>query len=436
MVIAREEYINQLILKSWNGKVKIVTGIRRCGKSFLLNTLYRNYLLEKGVSEDEIISIDLEKKSNARYRNPIALFDFVVKNTNDKSRRFYVFIDEIQMAVRVKNPDLGNIEVMEGDNDMLYITFYDVLNDLIAISNLDVYVTGSNSRMLSKDIVTNFRDRGSEIKVYPLSFSEFCSVSSEEKTDAFETYMRYGGMPSAVIESDEKEKMKYLKELHGKVYYKDIVERYSLNDDIVLDALVDSLYSAVGSLTNVHNLANAASTLMKKGTSDNTVNSYIDYLEDAFLIQEAKRYDIKGKRYFQYPLKYYAVDVGLRNAKLNFRQMDSGHLMENLLFNELIRRGYSVDVGVVKINTFSEGKKHMSQHEIDFIVNKGADKVYIQSALNIDNPAKEAQETLSLRSTGDFFRKIVVLGGSRKMWTDENGITYIGIIPFLLQDII
>lgn len=436
MIIKRDEYITQLVSKSWNNKVKIITGIRRCGKSFLLNTLFRNYLLENGVSEDEIISIDLEKKSDAKYRNPIALLDFVIKRARNQSGRYYVFIDEIQMAAKIKNPDLEGVQASEEDGDLLYITFYDVLNELISKPNLDVYVTGSNSRMLSKDIVTNFRDRGTEIKIYPLSFAEFYNVSNEEKADAFESYMRFGGMPSAVIENDEKEKMKYLKELHNKVYFKDIVERYKLKDDTVLDALVNSLYSAVGSLTNVHNLANAASTLMQKGTSDNTIKSYIDFLEDAYLMMEAKRYDIKGKKYFEYPQKYYAMDIGLRNAKLNFRQIDSGHIMENILFIELIRRGYSVDVGMVKINSCTTGKKMMSQHEIDFIVNTGTNKIYIQSAWNLDSRDKEDQETLSLKNTGDFFRKIVVTGGNGKMWTDENGITYIGVIPFLLQDIL
>lgn len=436
MVISRNEYIKQLVSKSWNNRIKIITGIRRCGKSFLLNTLYREYLLVNGVSADAIISVDLEKKSDAKYRNPITLYDYIIKTTADVTKRHYVFIDEIQMSVKVKNPDLEGIEVPESDEDMLYITFYDILNDLIAKPNLDVYVTGSNSRMLSKDIVTYFRDRGSEIKVYPLSFSEFYNAAGEEKADAFTEYMRYGGMPSAVLEKDEKEKMKYLRELHQKVYFKDIIERYNLKDDSILEALVDSLYSAVGSLTNIHNLSNAASTLMKKGTSDNTVKLYIDYLKDAYLMQDAKRYDVKGKRYFDYPQKYYAMDIGLRNAKLNFRQMDSGHIMENIIFNEMIRRGYSIDVGMVQINSTAGGKKTMTQNEIDFIVNTGSSKIYIQSAWNLDTQDKINQETLSLKNTGDFFRKIVVVGGNQKLWTDDNGITYIGIIPFLLEDIL
>lgn len=431
MKIIRDSYIKQLVSKSWNGKIKIVTGIRRCGKSYLLNTLFRDYLVNDGVGEDEIVSIDLEKKSDVKFRNPNNLYDYVVSRTRDKSKKYYVFIDEIQMSFRIKNPDFDGVEVAEGDEDLLFITFYDVLNDLNSNENLDIYVTGSNSKMLSKDIVTNFRDRGSEIKVYPLSFREFLSAGSLEKTDAFEDYLRYGGMPLAVLEPDEKEKASYLKGLHKKVYFKDIVERYNLVDDSVLDALTDSLYSSAGSLTNVHNLANAASTLMKKGTSDNTIKKDIEYIEDAYLMQHALRYDIKGKKYFEYPQKYYAMDTGLRNAKLNFRQLDSGHLMENVIFNELIRRGYSVDVGVVPIVRVVDGRKIMTQHEVDFIVNTGTSKLYIQSSWDISSEDKRKQETMSLRKTGDFFRKVVILNGNQKEWTDEDGITYIGVIPFL-----
>jgi len=434
MKIARDNYISKLVSKSWNGKVKIVTGLRRCGKSYLLNTLFRDYLLQHNVQEDEIISIDLEKKSDIRFRNPNALYEHIITRTQNSSKKYYVFIDEIQMSLKIKNPDFEGVEVAQEDNDLLYITFYDILNDLNGIENLDIYVTGSNSKMLSKDIVTYFRDRGSEIKVYPLSFSEYASACTLDKTDAFEKYMRYGGMPLAVLETDDKEKASYLKGLHKKVYFKDIVERYNLKDDTIIEAIVDSLYSSVGSLTNVHNLSNAASTLMKKGTSDNTIRKDIEYLEDAYLMHSAQRYDIKGKKYFEYPQKYYAMDVGLRNAKLNFRQQDPGHLMENIIFNELIRRGYSVDVGVVPIIKVIEGKKKMTQHEVDFIVNTDTEKLYIQSAWELGTAEKKEQETLSLRNTGDFFRKIVITSGNQNAWTDDRGITYIGIIPFLLRE--
>ncbi len=434
MIIQREQYVKDLLSKRWNGKVKIITGIRRCGKSFLLSTLYKDYLKAEGVTDDCFVEIALDKKAHVKYRNPNELYDYVLSKTQDTSKRYYVFIDEIQLSYKVKNEDVDERLVPEEDRDMLYITFYDILNDLMGRSNLDIYVTGSNSKMLSKDIVTNFRDRGSEIKIYPLSFKEYYPVSGLEKADAFEEYLTYGGMPLAVLENDEAEKRKYLKGLHKRVYIKDIVERYKLKDDEVLEALIDALSSAVGSLTNPHNLANAAGTLMKRSTSDHTIKNYLDYVEEAYLFASAKRYDVKGKRYFENTLKFYSMDTGLRNAKLNFRQQEKSHLMENMIFIELLRRGYSVDVGVVEVTIVKDGKKQQSQYEIDFIVNTGREKVYIQSALNVDTEAKRDQETFSLKNSGDFFRKIVILDGNAKAWTDEEGILYIGVIPFLLEE--
>ena len=434
MIIQRDQYVNDLLSKRWNGKVKIITGIRRCGKSFLLSTLYKDYLLKEGVEKDCFIELALDKKAHVKYRNPNELYDYVLQKTQNTEKRYYVFIDEIQLSYKVKNEDVDESLVPEEDRDMLYTTFYDILNDLMARSNLDIYVTGSNSKMLSKDIVTNFRDRGSEIKVYPLSFKEYYPVSGLEKADALDEYLTYGGMPLAVLEKDETEKRKYLKGLHKRVYIKDIVERYKLKDDEVLDALIDALSSAIGSLTNPHNLANAAGTLMKRNTSDHTIKNYLDYLEDAYLFVSAQRYDIKGKRYFDNTQKYYSMDTGLRNAKLNFRQQEKSHLMENMIFIELIRRGYSVDVGVVELTITKDGKKQQSQYEIDFIVNTDHEKVYIQSALNVDTEAKRSQETFSLKNSGDFFRKIVILDGNAKAWTDEDGIKYIGVIPFLLGE--
>jgi predicted AAA+ superfamily ATPase len=417
MIIKRDEYIEQLLSKRWNGKVKIITGIRRSGKSFLLSTLYKQRLMEEGVREDEFVELALDRKSDLQFRNPNLLFDHIIGCTQNSARKFYVFIDEIQL-------------------DMLYTTFYDVLNDLMARPNLDIYVTGSNSKMLSKDIVTNFRDRGSEIKVFPLSFAEFLTVADMEKADALEEYMMYGGMPLCVLESDEKEKRKYLQGLFTRVYLKDIVERYRLKDDAILGAVVDCLSSAIGSLTNPHKLANTAGTLMGQTPSDSTLKNYLDYLEDAFLFQSAKRWDVKGRKYFDQIQKYYAMDLGLRNARLNFRQLERSHLMENMIYNELIRRGYSVDVGIVSLTRTIDGKRKLGQYEIDFVVNVGTQKVYIQSALNVDTAEKKAQETFSLHHTGDFFRKIVVLDGNRKPWTDEDGILYVGVIPFLLEDLI
>ena len=399
MVIKREHYIEVLLNKRWNGKVKIITGIRRCGKSFLLSTLYKDYLKSEGVPEDCFIEIALDRKGHMKYRNPNALYEYVINNTLDSSKRYYVFIDEIQLSYKVKNEDADESLVPEEDREMLYTTFYDILNDLMARSNLDIYVTGSNSKMLSKDIVTNFRDRGSEIRVYPLSFKEYYTFSGLEKADALEEYLQFGGMPLAVIENDEAEKRKYLAGLHKNVYIKDIVERYKLKDDEVLDALINSLSSAIGSLTNPHNLANAASTLMKRNTSDHTIKNYLDYLEDAYLFMGAKRYDVKGKRYFENTQKYYSMDLGLRNAKLNFRQQERSHLMENMIFLELVRRGYSVDVGVVELTRVKDGKKQQSQYEIDFVVNIGQEKIYIQSALNVDTEEKQDQETFLLEES-------------------------------------
>lgn len=434
MLIKRDLYVKELLSKRWNGKVKIITGIRRCGKSFLLSTLYKDYLKEEGVAKECFVEIALDRKAHIKYRNPNELYSYVLSKTQDTTKRFYVFIDEIQLSFKVKNEDVDERLVPEEDRDMLFTTFYDILNDLMARSNLDIYVTGSNSKMLSTDIVTNFRDRGTEIKVYPLSFREFYAVAGLEKADALEEYLTYGGMPLAVTEKDEAEKRKYLTGLHKNVYIKDIVERYRLKDDEVLEALIDSLSSAVGSLTNPHNLANAAGTLLRRGTSDHTIKNYLDYLEDAYLFVSVKRYDVKGKRYFENTQKYYSMDLGLRNAKLNFRQQEKSHLMENMIFLELLRRGYSVDVGVVEITRVRDGRKRQSQYEIDFVVNTGKEKIYIQSALNVDTEEKQGQETFSLRNSGDFFRKIVIVDGNTKLWTDENGIVYVGVIPFLLED--
>ena len=436
MIIERNEYLNQLLAKKWNGKVKIITGIRRSGKSFLLSTLFKNKMIEEGASADDFINIDLDRKSDIKYRNPNTLYDYIIQRTNDSTKKFYVLIDEIQLSYKIKNTDIDESLVPEEDRDMLYTTFYDILNDLIAHTNLDIYVTGSNSKMLSKDIVTNFRDRGSEIKVYPLSFAEYLSISDKEKSDAFEEYMMYGGMPLAVLEPNEKEKRKYLQGLFANVYLKDIVERYQLKDDSVLSPLVDALSSSIGSLTNSNKLANTAGSALGKKPSHNTIKNYLEYLEDSYLFQCAKRWDVKGRKYFDTIHKYYAMDLGLRNARLNFRQQERSHLMENIIYNELVRRGYSVDVGIVELSRIIDGKRKMSQYKIDFVVNVGNNKIYIQSALNVDTPEKKTQETFSLKNTGDFFRKIVVLDGNNKLWTDENGITYVGVIPFLLEDIL
>lgn len=436
MIIERNTYLEQLKAKRLSGKVKVITGIRRCGKSFLLFNIFKQWLLANGADEQHIIEIALDRKDSIKYRNPNVLYDYVKERIASQSEQYYLFVDEIQMSVRAKADGIDESLVAPEDREMLYTSFYDILNDLNALPNLDIYVTGSNSKMLSKDIVTNFRDRGSEIRVNPLSFSEYYVMSGLEKAEAFEEYLAYGGMPLAVLEPDEQEKRKYLSDLFKNVYLKDIVERYKLNDDLILDALVNAVASSVGSLSNPHKLANTASSTMGQKTSDHTIKTYLGYLEDAFLFGSAKRYDVKGRKYFDNTQKYYATDVGLRNAKLNFRQQERTHLMENVIYNELIMRGYSVDVGVVEKTIMVDGKRQKSQYEIDFVVNTGTQKVYIQSALNVDTDEKKAQETFSLKNTGDFFRKIVVLDGSQRMWTDDDGVTYIGVIPFLLQDML
>lgn len=436
MIIERKEYVDRLMSKRWNGKVKIVTGIRRSGKSFLLSRLFKKRLLEEGADEEDFIEVALDRKSDSLYRNPNLLYDYIIEKTKDTGRKFYVLIDEIQLSYKVKNEETDESLVPEEDRGMLYTTFYDILNDLMARPNLDVYVTGSNSKMLSKDIVTNFRDRGSEIKVYPLSFAEYVSVAQMEKADALEEYLMYGGMPLAVLEPDEREKRKYLQDLFSNVYIKDVVERYKLKDEHLLSTLIDTLASSIGSLTNPNKLANTAGSLMDSKPSHNTIKSYLNYVEDAFLFQSAKRWDIKGRKYFGSIQKYYAIDLGLRNARLNFRQQERSHLMENMIYNDLIRRGYSVDVGIVEQVRVIDGQRRFAQYEIDFVVNAGDKKVYIQSALNVDSPEKREQETYSLRNTGDFFSKIVVLDGSGKLWADEEGVMYVGVIPFLLEDVV
>lgn len=431
-MIKRDFYLNRLISKKENGLVKIITGIRRCGKSYLLFELYKKYLKSIGVDDHHIIQIQLDKKTFEDYRNPNKLYDFILKSAKGKGN-FYVFIDEIQLCYRVKKDGVDETSVPKSDRDLLYTTFYDILNDLMARKNLDIYVTGSNSRLLSKDVATNFRDRGVEIQLHPLTFSEFYNYAKLEKADAWEEYMSYGGMPLAVLEKDENEKSEYLKNLFSKIYIADIKERNNLKDEEPLSALIDVIFSSVGSLANPHKLNNTLSTVQHTKLSDHTIKKYLDFLEDAFIIKKANRYDVKGKKYLDFPSKYYASDVGLRNARLNFRQQERTHIMENIIFNELVARGYSVDVGVAQISSTKNGVQTKSNYEIDFVVNMGFNKIYIQSAFSIDDEEKKKQEIRPLMNSGDFFKKIVVVNGNQKRSTDENGITYIGVIPFLLD---
>lgn len=432
-IIPREKALKRLIDKMHNGRIKIITGIRRCGKSYLLFHLFKEYLHEQGVEDSHIIEVALDKKEHEIMRNPNVLYQHVLGRIEGQPGQFYLFVDEIQLSYRVRRTDIDEEQVPEEDRDLLYTTFYDVLSDLMARPNLDIYVTGSNSKMLSKDVATNFRDRGVEIRLHPLSFAEYYAVSGLEKADAWEEYLIYGGMPPAVLEGDHREKEAYLSSLFERLYIADIVERYQVTEPYV-EALLDVLASGIGSLTNPSKLANTLNSVRHANTTDKTVKKYLDALEDAFLFTKARRYDVKGKSYFDSPVKYYAEDVGLRNARLNFRQVEETHLMENILYNELVLRGYHVDVGSVRFAETKEGKRIERWHEIDFVVNSGSRKVYIQSAFSISDEGKRMQEVLPLLRSGDSFQKIVVTGGNSRMHMDEQGIMYVGIIPFLLND--
>ncbi len=431
-MINRDQYLNRLISKMNNGLVKVITGIRRVGKSYLLFNIFDSYLKSIGISDDRIIKIALDKIEFEALRNPEKLYSYILERINGNDS-FYIFIDEIQFSYRIKKKDIKVDDIAPEDRDLAYTTFYDVLNDLMSRKNLDLYVTGSNSRMLSKDIATTFRDRGAVIEVFPLTFSEFLEYKKIEKTDAWQEYSTYGGMPLAIMENDEKEKEAYLKSLFSRIYFSDIKERYRLKDEDALERVTDAVLSSVGSLTNPHKLKNALCSTYGTRISDQTVKNYLEYLEDSFLIKRAERYDIKGKMYLNYPSKYYATDIGIRNARLNFRQQEMPHIMENIIYNELISRGYSVDVGVVEVSHTENGKQTKTNLEIDFIVNQKRERTYIQSAFNIYDEAKRQQEIRPLKGSGDFFRKIVITNGNEKKWQDDDGIIYIGIIPFLLD---
>ena len=435
--IRRDLYLQRLIDKMHNGKVKIITGIRRCGKSYLLRHIFKEYLLSRGVSPDRIMEIALDQKGSERFRDPNALYAYVVGQMTQPGE-YYLFVDEIQLSYKVKREDADLSRIAEEDRELAYTTFYDVLNDLMAKPGLDIYVTGSNSRMLSRDIATNFRDRGQQLRVWPLSFAEWLPASGlSDKMEAFHRYLTWGGMPVAALTDDADERAAYLKGLFDEVYIKDIRERHGVKDDIALSNLIDVLSSDIGSLTNPHKIGDTMNTLWKMHPSDHTLKAYIGYLEDAFLFAHARRFEVKGRRYLDSPMKYYATDLGLRNARLNFRDTGLSHPMENAIYNELLRRGCNVDVGVVPISARDgNGRQSIRQHEIDFVVNRGNDKIYIQSALRMDDAAKERQETLSLRKTGDFFKKVIITDGYDEVRSDADGIIHVGVIPFMLDETI
>ncbi len=427
-MFARKQYLNQLIAKRDNGRVKIITGMRRSGKSVLLFELYKNYLISEGIDENHIIMLALDTLEFARYRNPMELDKYIREQISDDETRYYVFIDEIQFVSEIQNPYVDDPEAK--------ITFVDVIIGLMQKKNVDVYVTGSNSKMLSSDVLTQFRDRGDEIRVFPLSFAEVYEVYEGDKRGAWQDYYTYGGMPFVATLDSHEEKAKYLRDLFERTYIKDVIDRNKIqNGAEVLDILLDVLASSVGSLTNPSKLSKTFKSERQISISSETIDKYIGYFEDAFLIKKAVRYDVKGRKYIGTPTKFYYTDMGLRNARLEFRQLEETHIMENILYNDLIRRGMNVDVGVVEYNTKdSEGKKIRKQLEVDFVVNKGSKRFYIQSALSIADSEKKEQEIESLKRIPDSFSKIVVVGDYLKPWQDDNGITYMGIEQFLLDE--
>ena len=425
MEIKRDTYLQQLISYRFDGLVKVITGIRRCGKSYLLKKLYKNYLLQNGVKEEQILCIELDLAKDIRFRNPLTLSSYVRERVENRKDECYLFIDEIQMSDMVRNP-----YDPEGEK----ITFYDALNDLRSIENLDVYVTGSNSRMLSHDVLTEFRGRSDEIRVHPLSFSEYYSAAGKDKQETFEDYAFYGGMPLILSRPNDAAKMNYLKSLITEVYIKDIIERKHIERQDVLEQILDFLCSSVGSLTNPSKIANTLKSKQIKGISSNTVRAYISHLEDAFLFSESKRYDIKGKSYFDTPNKYYCEDLGLRNAQIGFRQQEMTHIMENIIYNELVNRQFSVDVGVVYARTVNEnGNSVRTPREIDFVATYGGKRTYIQSAYAMPTEEKMEMELRPFALTGDFFPKVVIRKDIGRRWYDDNGILNIGLLDFLLD---
>ena len=412
MDIKRDDYLNKLIVRQNNGLVKVITGLRRSGKSYLLFNIFKKYLIENGIEKSHIISIALDDLSNEKLRNPYNMLDFIKEKIVDNNL-YYIMLDEVQYLER----------------------FEEVLNSLMHIDNVDIYVTGSNSKFLSSDVITEFRGRGDEIHVYPLSFREFISVYEGTKEEAWDQYFTYGGMPLVLSYNTPQEKSTYLQSLFDNVYVSDIIERHKVRNKEELDELLDILSSSIGSLTNPLKLSRTYKSEKNKIISDKTINNYIRYFEDSFLINKAKRYNIKGKKYINSPYKFYFEDIGLRNARLNFRQTEENHIMENIIYNELKIRGYNVDVGVTQVfSTDINGKTVLKNYEVDFIATQGSKKYYIQSAFNMNSNEKEKQEKNSLINIDDSFKKIIVVKDNIMPRRDEYGITTIGIYDFLLDE--
>ncbi len=412
MNIQRPKYLNQLISVMHTSNIKVITGVRRCGKSYLLFELFRNYLIEKGVEEKHIITMDLEDRRNEKYRHPDNLLQYIDSQIVDDSM-YYVLLDEIQKCDE----------------------FEDVLNSYLKVKNADVYVTGSNSRLLSKDIVTEFRGRSTDIHIHPLNFAEYLSAGTHSNPyDALREYLVYGGLPYILTYERQEDKQNYLRDLFERVYLKDIKERHDIQNDSDLNELINIMASSIGSLTNPTNLENAFKSIKKSNITNDTIKSYLEMLQDAFILEKSVRYDIRGKKYINTPAKYYFEDLGLRNARLNFRQIDEGHLMENLIYNELRMRGYSVDVG--QVETFEkngDGKTVRKNFEVDFVCNLGAKRLYIQSALDMPTPEKVVQETNSLLRLNDSFQKMIIVGGLAPSYINDDGIVIMNIIDFLTK---
>lgn len=428
MRIKRNRYLQRLIRCRRDGQIKIITGIRRCGKSYLLNILYRDYLIQDGVSPEQIISLALDSDVNIRYRNPLELSKFIREKVSDNSAFFYILLDEIQMVEEVKNP-----YIPEGAR----ITFVDVLLGLKDLSNVDVYVTGSNSKMLSSDVATAFRDRGVEIHIGPLTYDEFYEAYSGEKRYAWREFFTYGGMPLVMQKNGHEEKSRYLQDLFRLTYIRDVIERNRLKaNQETLDEILNVVASSVGSLTNPTRLANTFQSVKKLKVKSETISTYLNCFVDAYILSRAYRYDIKGRSYIDTPLKYYFTDIGLRNARLNFRQQEENHIMENIIYNELAARGFNIDVGVIESRSINpEGKRTRSLLEVDFVVNQTEKRYYIQSALTVADEEKRRQEINPLYRIDDSYTKIVVVRDNVLTWTDEKGILYINIEDFLLDKI-
>jgi len=426
-MIKRDFYLNKLIARRENGRIKVVTGIRRCGKSVLLFDLFRDYLLETGMPQEQIVTLKLDSAEFARYRNPLELDQYVRDCITDAKKVYYVMLDEIQEVRSIQNPWI--------DDKSATIGFVDVLLSLAEIKNADIYVTGSNSKMLSTDIMTEFRDRGDEIHVNPLMYTEFYDAYAGDKRNAWQDFITYGGMPRVCFEKTDEDKSAYLRHLIRNTYLKDVIERNKIKSDInTLDDILNILASSIGSLTNPAKLERTFASVKQKKITDATISSYISCFTDAYILRKAYQFDIKGKKYINSPTKYYFTDVGLRNAQLNFRQQEENHIMENVIFNELAARGINVDVGAVEYNYKDDaGKSQRSRLEVDFVANKGNKRCYIQSAFSIPDEEKRQQETNSLRHINDSFTKIVVVRDPIKPWYDENGIYFIGVEEFVLR---